>query len=536
MTVDNDYIPLATSPSGADGFGEQKERITRRPHKKLSFPLNLLPSSIRARQKLLLITLGVPTIALLLLIGRHLFGTRSSPPSDLEIHDNPYFYTGDVWEHNQQVADRLDRCASLGLLRNTSLPFGQNEILDDEEEAELVSNGCGTNQTTIIILSSLWFAEAFAGTSTAGETIYAQSVISTLNYHNYSYVFASLGWYNPDMRKTVELWHKHRDNVRMVLADPDQVGVCYNNLEQKCIKTEDNMEGIEVWRVMSFWYWDDAANPLGEQFTLSPSPRNNNYFLSYSIEPTCRRLPSLPTSERSHPPQAYLLAKQIKYLEDTPRFSWTLEALAKLQDDYGIKVVAGMTDDDEVISQQVKEAGLTNLGRLNKLDFYLQLSKSFVFIGVGQPRISPSPWDALCMGVPFINPILSWDEADPENRTSWHAQQWHMTDLEPPYVYSVKAHDLEALHQAVGQALSTPIQSFIPDYMRFDYATGRTADLVEGDWRGKAQVILDDRIRSGEGQVSGNCVNDIVYVCSSNSTRIGVYNVTSVLIGCGIRN
>ncbi|WWC66092.1 uncharacterized protein I303_108714 [Kwoniella dejecticola CBS 10117] len=502
MAVDNDYIPLATSPSGADGIDEQKERITRRPLRNRPFPFNLLPTSIHTQKKLLLILilLAIPSIALLLLIGRHLLGTESSS-GNLEIHDNPYFFTGDVWEHNQQVADRLERCASLGLLRNTSLPFGPHERLDDEEEQELISNGCGTNQTTVIILSSLWFAEAFAGTSTAGETIYAQSVISTLNYHNYSYVFASLGWYNPDMRKTVELWHKHRNNVRMVLADPDQVGICYNNVEQKCLKTTENMEGIEAWRVLSFWYWDDAANPLGEHFTLSPSPRNNNYFLSYSIEPTCRRLPSLSASERSHPPQAYLLAKQIKYLEDTGKFSWTLDTLSHLQEKYDIKVLAGMTDDDEVTSLRVKEAGLTNLGRLNKLDFYRQLAKSFVFIGVGQPRISPSPWDALCMGVPFINPILSWDEADPDNRTSWHAQQWHMTDLEPPFVYSVKAHDLPALTEAVGQALHTPIKSFIPDYMRFEFAAYRTADLVEGDWMGKAQKILDERIERGEGQV-----------------------------------
>jgi hypothetical protein len=37
---------------------------------------------------------------------------------------------------------------------------------------------------------------------------------------------------------------------------------------------------------------------------------------------------------------------------------------------------------------------------LNKTEFYTQLAMSSVLVGVGKPRISPSPWDALCMGVP----------------------------------------------------------------------------------------------------------------------------------------
>nr|XP_019043734.1 hypothetical protein I302_08315 [Kwoniella bestiolae CBS 10118]OCF22664.1 hypothetical protein I302_08315 [Kwoniella bestiolae CBS 10118] len=499
----NDYIPLATSPSGAgeEGVDEQKERILRR---KLPLPLNFLPTSIRPRHRfLLLFLLPIPLIAILLALGRHIFSsTSSSSSSHPLIGENPYFFTGDVWKHNDEVISRINQCRDLGLLRNTSLPFSENEKLSQEEEEELISQGCGTNQTTILILSSLWFAEAFAGTSTAGETIYAQSVISTLNAYNYSYVFSSLGWYNADMRKTVELWGILKGNVRMVLADPDQVNVCYEHTDQKCVKTRENEEGIEAWRVLSFWYWDDPANPLGTQFTLSPSPRNSNHFLSYSIEPTCRRLPSLPTASRSDPPQAYLLAKQMHYLEDSTAFSWTLEALVGLQEEYGIRVIGGMTDDDEDTAKRVKEVGIVNLGKLPKLEFYGQLAKSFVFIGVGRPRISPSPWDALCMGVPFINPILTWDEEDPQNRTKWHAQQWHMTDLEPPYVYSVHAHDLHGLSEAVGEALANPIESYIPDYMRFEFACHRTAEMVEGDWRGKAKRILQERMESGEGQVS----------------------------------
>lgn len=30
---------------------------------------------------------------------------------------------------------------------------------------------------------------------------------------------------------------------------------------------------------------------------------------------------------------------------------------------------------------------------------------------------------ALCMGLPFINPIFSWDEKDPDDRMKWDTQQ-----------------------------------------------------------------------------------------------------------------
>lgn len=94
------------------------------------------------------------------------------------------------------------------------------------------------------------------------------------------------------------------------------------------------------------------------------------------------------------------------YLDDTPAFSWTLPALMGLQDEFGIQVVAGLKDDDPVTAKAVEDIGLKNLGRLDVMEFYEQLSKSFVLLGVGRPRISPSPWDALCMGVPVSNQLM----------------------------------------------------------------------------------------------------------------------------------
>jgi len=165
---------------------------------------------------------------------------------------NPYFRTGKIWDHNDEVSARLERCAALGLLRNTSLPLPP---LPYDQEQALIAEGCGTNETTIILLASLWTSEAFSDRPPTGEVVYAQSVIQTLNANNYAFMFSNLGWWNYDMAKSVEIWKKHRWNSRFVMVDPRQAEQCWKH--ELCLKTEQNPDGIEAWRLLSFWYWDE---------------------------------------------------------------------------------------------------------------------------------------------------------------------------------------------------------------------------------------------------------------------------------------
>jgi len=68
-------------------------------------------------------------------------------------------------------------------------------------------------------------------------------------------MFSNLGWWNYDMSKTVEIWQKHRWNIRFVMVDPRQAERCWK--DESCLKIEKNMDGIEAWRLLSFWYWDE---------------------------------------------------------------------------------------------------------------------------------------------------------------------------------------------------------------------------------------------------------------------------------------
>jgi hypothetical protein len=141
------------------------------------------------------------------------------------------------------------------------------------------------------------------------------------------------------------------------------------------------------------------GNPLGKQFTLSPFIRNDNFHLSLSIEPTCKTIPALIPAQKPNIPHAYLLAKRMQYLTG-PAFSWTIPGLAEIQRRLNIKFLGGIKDDAPLEAELFVSYNLTNLGQLSKTEFYTQLALSSVLVGVGQPRISPSPWDGLCMGVP----------------------------------------------------------------------------------------------------------------------------------------
>ena len=140
-------------------------------------------------------------------------------------------------------------------------------------------------------------------------------------------------------------------------------------------------------------------NHLGSEWTLSPSHLNDNFHLGYSIEPTCRRLPFIPAFHRAEPSQAYVLAKGGEYLRESPEFAWTLPWLSSLEDELDISVIAGLREWNG-IREEFEGLGLTNVGLMSKMDFYRTLAMSFIMIGVGKPKISPSPWDALCMGTP----------------------------------------------------------------------------------------------------------------------------------------
>jgi hypothetical protein len=115
--------------------------------------------------------------------------------------------------------------------------------------------------------------------------------------------------------------------------------------------------------------------------------------------------------------QAWILMKQILYVYHH-RFAWNRTYFPLAHEKFGINFVGGWIMDkdylgwgsgiDEEISDIEDHAnGVFNLGMLHTKDFYDQVSHSKLMIGMGNPHWSPSPIDALCLGVPFLNPVSS---------------------------------------------------------------------------------------------------------------------------------
>lgn len=154
---------------------------------------------------------------------------------------------------------------------------------------------------------------------------------------------------------------------------------------------------------------DSAQNPLGHRFTLSPSSHDTkNRLLPLSIEHTCAPRRFVPHTERRD--QAYLLAKLVQYFEPSFNFTWTLPGLRDISEQESVQFAAGLRGEaDSPIWDEIADAGITNLGPLDQAAFYDQLGHSKVLVGIGKPRSSPSPWDALCMGVPVCQPSLFLD-------------------------------------------------------------------------------------------------------------------------------
>ena len=73
-----------------------------------------------------------------------------------------------------------------------------------------------------------------------------------------------------------------------------------------------------------------------------------------------------------------------------------------------------------------------------------------------------------------------------------------------PYVYNVHAHDLDGLRTAITTAIAEPIESFIPDYMKFDFVVQKMGEVIEMDWKRKGEALLAQRTMEGEGAVSHN--------------------------------
>lgn len=78
-------------------------------------------------------------------------------------------------------------------------------------------------------------------------------------------------FYTPNLERAIQLYHIFNDLVKVVITDVGQSHVCWWT-HPSCRRKPDNPSGIPVWKMLTFYFWSDINNPLGEKWTLSPEP------------------------------------------------------------------------------------------------------------------------------------------------------------------------------------------------------------------------------------------------------------------------
>lgn len=238
----------------------------------------------------------------------------------------------------------------------------------------------------------------------------------------YTYLYTS----SPE--HTVQLYQMFPDLVQAVFVDEDESERCFRDIEN-CSLSSENPAGIPPWKIFSFAFWAHPANPLGAHWTLAPENyellgNGHNTYLGYSIEQACRSQPFIPHAQREN--QAYILAKLLSFFTPERDRAWTPAIFDAATDATGIKYVLGAINDTlkgEWPAPQLP-TNYVDYGLIDQPTFLDKLSKTRVLIGMGNPMTcdpyhsnrrqifdllafrSPTPYDALCLGVPFINPIL----------------------------------------------------------------------------------------------------------------------------------
>ncbi|KAF9446580.1 hypothetical protein P691DRAFT_732966 [Macrolepiota fuliginosa MF-IS2] len=361
----------------------------------------------------------------------------------------------------------------------------------------------------VALLADNWIHGAVVGDFRGGEGIWGISIHKNLHKLGYTTLFSG------NLEETLFQYRMMPDLVKVIIRN--EAGQCHN--DKDCVKGPDNPYGIPAWKLFEMSYWpdyrlNDKNHPMKGKWLLSAGPdydfpdfdSSPIQYIGYSTEESCKEIPMIPLEERKN--QVWMLMKQILYVYHH-RFAWNRTYFPLVHDELGVDFVGGWVLDkdylgwgkdihEEVFDIEDHNHGIYNLGMQSSEDFYEQVRNSKIMIGMANPHWSPSPVEALCLGVPFLNPISDWDRDDPWNKSRWDTQHPTLKHYDRPYVYHVHAKNFTGFLEAIETAIKTPIDRFIPEHMTEKAVQERLTKLMETDWRAKAEETLKENMKMVE--------------------------------------
>lgn len=192
------------------------------------------------------------------------------------------------------------------------------------EDCNAGSESCPENGYKLILLAWQHFTWTLEGMM-QGEDVWCGAMMDAIYKLGYSMIIARPEHLNDAHRryhKNVHLviWEAADDciyNPHCVYADFED-GSSERILVPSPNATHLNMP---IWKPFHPSWWNNPVEPLTGPFTLSPEPyelwppgRNagkENFYLGYTVEPSCMDTPYVPHEER--PRQAYIFGKYLGY-------------------------------------------------------------------------------------------------------------------------------------------------------------------------------------------------------------------------------
>jgi len=308
--------------------------------------------------------------------------------------------------------------------------------------------------------------------------------------------------------------------VTAVIMEAISIPKCQANDE--CIQSELNPLGVPLWKVLAFEFWNVPHHPLGRGWVLSPEDyHSGSLFLGYSVQKRCMAQAFVPHEQRER--KALMLAKRLSYFF-IPPYPWEAVDFTQQPPDLvggaPIQFVTAAQNDSIWGSTPLPPNpqfphGIDSIAHgqtLSSDEWFRVLASVRVLVGIGLPYLSPSPWDALCLGVPFINVVNVWDKRQPENRATWRTQHDGLKYEEEPRVYHVlfvedPKERARMFWEAVGKAVNATIDRcasrcfmrrssdltrgdrYIPATKTPEAVTARLAAILDTDWRRKADEL-----------------------------------------------
>ncbi|KAF9269835.1 hypothetical protein L218DRAFT_292320 [Marasmius fiardii PR-910] len=317
---------------------------------------------------------------------------------------------------------------------------------------------------------------------TTGEVIWLESLINSFRENNQYLLYTEYEYLD-------RMYKGFGDIITHVWSTDEHVVWCFNDTIS-CIQSPENPAGVPPWKLFTFTFWGSprgwqnffaprepwSFNPLGGEWNIVPYRYpDKHFYLGYHFT-GCHDLPYVPYSERRD--EIVVLAKRSEYFHRDVFLKTPVWPVIKNKT--GFDLISVSKPEEEY---PVPEA-LTQIGPQER---HAYDGSAKALLGIGRPRLSPSPYASLCRGVPVIIPYKASRCPAQPGDSNWcgdHHQHGPAADIGPPYVYTVDSEGpMDKIVDTILTAVNTPIEPYVTPDMTKEALTQRIQDYFSIDWK-----------------------------------------------------